>query len=433
MRSALELLDRALDSLLETPTSSVRDSDVKRKLLEVDPHFDEGELGFSKFSKFLQAAEEQGAVALTRGPNGNYHVSRRKGKKPDARPKAEPEKPSEAAAGTMQRLARFFFGSGAEEPEKPKEPAKAKEPEKAKASERPKKPAEGPREARARRGEPARRAPSGPPKGKKGGRPPRGAGERPAEPEQRRGQRGGARAARAEGPGVGSGERAPRGRRGEPRAETDRREAERRPRPGRREEAAAPQTTPLVKSETPMPPVVEERSSVEEAAAPASLLREERGEDVGAVSTPKAGREAEVAKAEAPPAVSPAAQPGAPRGTIRGRWGSRGRYRPSQAPPPIFEGQKSKKQQTERPGRPESASETGASVEPDAGSQAIMSRLRGYSGVGERTAETLVEAFGSDLFRVLDEEPDRVREVLSDRRAEQVLEARRREVETQRE
>jgi hypothetical protein len=51
--------------------------------------------------------------------------------------------------------------------------------------------------------------------------------------------------------------------------------------------------------------------------------------------------------------------------------------------------------------------------------------------VGARTAETLVRAFGADLFRVLDEEPERVREVLSDRRAEQVLEARRREREAE--
>ncbi|NIQ52144.1 MAG: hypothetical protein GWN71_01290, partial [Gammaproteobacteria bacterium] len=55
----------------------------------------------------------------------------------------------------------------------------------------------------------------------------------------------------------------------------------------------------------------------------------------------------------------------------------------------------------------------------------MVSQLTGYAGVGQKTAETLVEAFGPDTLRVLDEEPERVREVLPDRRAERVLQARR--------
>jgi hypothetical protein len=47
--------------------------------------------------------------------------------------------------------------------------------------------------------------------------------------------------------------------------------------------------------------------------------------------------------------------------------------------------------------------------------------------VGGKTAEALVDAFGADTLRVLDEEPDRVRAILSDHRAERVLEARREE------
>lgn len=56
-----------------------------------------------------------------------------------------------------------------------------------------------------------------------------------------------------------------------------------------------------------------------------------------------------------------------------------------------------------------------------------------YTGVGAKTAETLVETFGADLFRVLDEDPDRVRAVLPDHRADRVLEARRQEREAERE
>jgi hypothetical protein len=59
--------------------------------------------------------------------------------------------------------------------------------------------------------------------------------------------------------------------------------------------------------------------------------------------------------------------------------------------------------------------------------QGLVGQLTGYAGVGRKTAETLVEAFGSELLHVLDEQPERVREVLPDHRAERVLEARREE------
>ncbi len=64
---------------------------------------------------------------------------------------------------------------------------------------------------------------------------------------------------------------------------------------------------------------------------------------------------------------------------------------------------------------------------------ALVNHLTGYSGVGQRTAESLVEAFGADVFRVMDEEPERVREILPDHRAERVLEERRRELSAGRE
>jgi hypothetical protein len=46
-----------------------------------------------------------------------------------------------------------------------------------------------------------------------------------------------------------------------------------------------------------------------------------------------------------------------------------------------------------------------------------------YKGVGEKTAETLVERFGSDLFRTMHEEPDAIGRAIPAKRAEQVLEA----------
>ena len=46
-----------------------------------------------------------------------------------------------------------------------------------------------------------------------------------------------------------------------------------------------------------------------------------------------------------------------------------------------------------------------------------------YKGVGEKTAETLVERFGTDVFTVLRDDPDAIRDAVPGRRGEQVLEA----------
>jgi len=48
---------------------------VKRKLLERDRSFDEAELGFSKFSLFLDQAAEHGVIGLGRTETGNFQVS----------------------------------------------------------------------------------------------------------------------------------------------------------------------------------------------------------------------------------------------------------------------------------------------------------------------------------------------------------------------
>ena len=53
--------------------------------------------------------------------------------------------------------------------------------------------------------------------------------------------------------------------------------------------------------------------------------------------------------------------------------------------------------------------------------RAIVSYLtNSYGGVGKKTAESLVEAFGADIFVVFDTEPGRVAEIVP-RRAPQVL------------
>jgi uncharacterized protein (TIGR00288 family) len=75
--AAYGLLKRALGALASGDGSAVRDSDLKRKMLELEPSFDEGELGFGKFSKFLRQAHDHEVVDLEKREEGTYQVSPR--------------------------------------------------------------------------------------------------------------------------------------------------------------------------------------------------------------------------------------------------------------------------------------------------------------------------------------------------------------------
>jgi uncharacterized protein (TIGR00288 family) len=75
LRAAYDLMARCLQNLGGAGKDSTRDSDVKRKMLEADRSFDEGELGFGKFSRFLLQAEAHRVVSLEKTEMGNYRVS----------------------------------------------------------------------------------------------------------------------------------------------------------------------------------------------------------------------------------------------------------------------------------------------------------------------------------------------------------------------
>ena len=70
LQGAYTLLRTALERLKESGREPARDSDVKRKILDLSPDFDENNLGFPKFSRFLSQAEEHGVVRLGRGEAG---------------------------------------------------------------------------------------------------------------------------------------------------------------------------------------------------------------------------------------------------------------------------------------------------------------------------------------------------------------------------
>jgi len=74
----------------------------------------------------------------------------------------------------------------------------------------------------------------------------------------------------------------------------------------------------------------------------------------------------------------------------------------------------------QQPSAPFDAAALGLPSDPPAISRYLTHR---YRGVGEKTAESLVERFGPDLFRVLRDDPDAISEAVTPKRAEQVLEA----------
>ncbi len=75
MAAAYSTLREALTALREAGREPARDSDVKRKILSLHRGFDEAELGFPKFSRFLEQAEADRVVRLERSEAGNLDVT----------------------------------------------------------------------------------------------------------------------------------------------------------------------------------------------------------------------------------------------------------------------------------------------------------------------------------------------------------------------
>jgi uncharacterized LabA/DUF88 family protein len=72
---AYALLQHAVRALVSRQGQTARDGDVKRRMLEMDPGFDEHTLGYSKFSRFLRQAHEDQVVDVRRLAEGRYEVA----------------------------------------------------------------------------------------------------------------------------------------------------------------------------------------------------------------------------------------------------------------------------------------------------------------------------------------------------------------------
>ncbi len=72
LEAAYVLLKRAVGDVSRGGVA--RDSDIKRRILEISPDFDESTFGFSKFSRFLRQAHEAQVVDVRKLDNGSYEV-----------------------------------------------------------------------------------------------------------------------------------------------------------------------------------------------------------------------------------------------------------------------------------------------------------------------------------------------------------------------
>jgi uncharacterized protein (TIGR00288 family) len=377
---ALALLQRAVRALTSRAGESVRDGDVKRKMLDMEPGFDEGALGFSKFSRFLRHAHDHEAIDLERLEGGQYEV--KLGSRKISGPSNFGEAPARGA------------GEGAAAAE-----AAAPAPAAASADAAPSAEATGtPRQAapslRGRRGR-SSGAEAGPP---------------PLLPGQvvRTAARSGT---------------APAARQPEAPAESAA------PAPA---EATAPATqTPDATEDapgsapTPATPAASEpvarrgrrgrRGHGTEAGPPPLLPGQVVGGRAAEVETPApAAAEAAVAEPVEPSATTVETADADAQDTEAGRKrrrGGRGRGRKTGAEAGTA---------VEAPSAPAfSAAALGLPTD----SAVLEDYLtRTYKGVGKKTVQPLLEAFGDDIFRVFAEQPDRVREVLGDKRAATVLE-----------
>jgi len=74
--AAYTLLRRAISEIAsEQGVETVRDSDIKRRMLLLEPGFSEGALGFPKFSRFLRQADDHSVVSMQQGEGGSFQVT----------------------------------------------------------------------------------------------------------------------------------------------------------------------------------------------------------------------------------------------------------------------------------------------------------------------------------------------------------------------
>jgi uncharacterized protein (TIGR00288 family) len=341
LREAYSLLRDAVSSL-SRGNRGVRDSEVKREMLKQRPEFDEGELGFSKFTRFLKQAHDEEIVNVKQGEDGTFQIvpleSAGDGRKADRgrRGRKEHRGRREEPAAEVTEPSPEPGEPETEQTEPAAESVESTEP--------------GP-EAAATTG--------------------RGGADRRRGLRQRRGRRGGGKPDAQPSPEPGPSK--------EPAADDEPAAAQ-----AALDLEARPEREPEPKAETPSKPKAETRSEPKQAGLSRFRRGGRGGRGRGPSVAPEKAKTAEV-ETPAPPEPETVETPSSP------------------AP-----------EMTERARTPESAPGTAADLsgtESDASGDVVEHMVR--------NAE-----LGTDVFDVIDNNPDRIRSILPGRRADAVIAGR---------
>ena len=424
VKGAYEALKRAVAEL-SRDGAPVRDSMAKRKLLQYDAAFDEGVFGFSKFSLFLRAAHDAGVVRMSRHEDGNHYLTvaiatatparKAESRKAESAPDGSPDEAggrsplSAAARAARKTLGRLRRGPAARgEAASPGEPAPRTEPApRSKPAPRRAPPSRATgADAAGQRKKPARQRKAEPARPERGGRDPSGArGAKTTvkgradqgRPDQGRADRRGGRSAE---------------RRGQPKAREQR---ERAAEPKR--ERATLKREPAASAPKREPETRDSQPGARETAPSRRTLGRYRSGSRGRTAAPGAAKKAGA------PRIGPVADE-APAGGEAGKDAKREDV-PTRDRPAAGKAGKAGK----AGGAGKAAAGTARPAAKPAGGP-IGHMVRNYAGVGKRTAEVLFDHFGDRVFEVIDSEPGRLTEVLSEGRAKVVREARRAEMES---
>ncbi|MDE2879444.1 NYN domain-containing protein [Candidatus Palauibacter soopunensis] len=444
VEGAYEALKRAVAEL-SRDGAPVRDSMAKRKLLQYDSTFDEGVFGFSKFSLFLRAAHDAGVVRMSRHEDGNHYLTVVDAPAAPARKaKSEPDGSTDEVGGrsplsAAARAARKTLGrlrrgpatrseAASQSKQAPlSKPAPRREATSPRESASPRKPA-----ARSETAPPSKSAPrskSAPPSKSAPRRAPSSraasadtAGQRKKPPQQRkaepsRSERGGKDPSGARGAKTAAKGRADRGRPDERRGRAAERGGQpkaRQPRASEPSEKATPKREPAASAPKPEPKAGDSQPSGSETTPSRRTLGRYRSGSRGRTAAPGAAKKVGAPRigpvADEEPAAR-ATKEAAPRADVPAR------DRPAA----------NKAGGADKSSRGTAKSAAKPAAKPAGGPIGHM--VRNYAGVGKRTAEVLFDHFGDRVFEVIDSEPARLTEVLSEGRAKVVREARRAELE----
>ncbi len=335
LNAAYDLLHEAIEDLLDDHEgSTVRDSDVKRRMLAIKSSFDEAELGFSKFSRFLRQADDDKKVTLQKGDNGQYQVGIPEGGR---KPTQETSRKTEPPAPSPSKV----------EKDKP-----------------------APR-----------------PSAKKDSRPDDDGAKPGAEPKTTRKE---AAAASKGDSGVRDSRRL-------------------RPRLSSRRRGAKDEPPPLLEGQ-----VVGTPASRSKASSKKSQDEKDTGSGKKAPSDRKAG-EKKTTTRKAAEKKPPAKKTGKGKATRKEPAADQSKAKASGPKKPAGSG----KQEAGSQG----VLEPSALNLPRGRASVIKYLSNSYAGVGKKTAETLVDELGDELFQVLQTDPKRIQKVLPPARAEKVLDA----------